>query len=49
MLRANLYSELAVISLERIKGCAVIIIILYLIGMFFLAALNALYPGIVIF
>jgi hypothetical protein len=42
------FSELAVISLGHIKNSAITIIILYLIGMFFLVGLNALHPGIAI-
>lgn len=42
----NAFSELAVTSLKGIKYCAVLICILYLIGMVFLVTQEALHPGI---
>lgn len=42
----NVFSELAVRSLGKIKKCAIAIIILYGVGMIFLAIVNALHPGI---
>ncbi|WP_407268482.1 DUF2975 domain-containing protein [Radiobacillus sp. PE A8.2] len=44
----NVFSELAVNSLKQIKNNAISIIVLYVIGMFSLAFLNALHPGIAI-
>lgn len=44
----NAFSELAVISLRHIKSCAIIISILYIIGLFLLVLQNALHPGIAI-
>ncbi|WP_019413819.1 DUF2975 domain-containing protein [Paenisporosarcina sp. TG20] len=44
----NAFSEFAVSSLKQIKYCAFAIIILYIIGMLFLAVQNALHPGIAI-
>lgn len=40
------FSELAVTSLKKIKYCANIITVLYIIGFFFLIFQNALHPGI---
>ncbi|MBS4209518.1 DUF2975 domain-containing protein [Bacillus sp. FJAT-50079] len=40
------FSELALHALNQVKHCAVIIIILYVIGMVFLGSQNALHPGI---
>lgn len=42
------FSQLAVNSLGYIKNCAIIIIILYLIGIFYLALHHILHPGIAI-
>lgn len=44
----NAFSELAVGSLKQIKYCAITIIILYVIGIFFLVSQKALHPGIAI-
>lgn len=44
----NAFSELVVISLKHIKHCAMGIIILYIIGFFFLVSQSALHPGIAI-
>lgn len=44
----NAFSELVVISLKHIKHCAMGIIILYIIGLFFLVSQSALHPGIAI-
>ncbi|MDR9855151.1 DUF2975 domain-containing protein [Paenibacillus sp. VCA1] len=46
--KGNAFSKLAVISLGHIKNCALIIIVLYVIGMFLLAVQNALHPGLAI-
>jgi hypothetical protein len=45
----SVFTELAVSSLKQIKNSAISIIVLYVIGMFLLAFLNALHPGIAIF
>ncbi|WP_462413563.1 DUF2975 domain-containing protein [Neobacillus sp. Marseille-QA0830] len=42
------FSEPAVQSLGKIKNSAIVILILYVIGMVFLSFLNALHPGIAI-
>jgi hypothetical protein len=44
----NAFSQLAVNALNRIKYCAITIIILYVIGMLFLGSQSALHPGIAI-
>ncbi|MFJ7738356.1 DUF2975 domain-containing protein [Lysinibacillus sp. NPDC097287] len=44
----NGFSERSVISLKQIKNYAMIIIILYVMGMIFLISQNALHPGITI-
>lgn len=46
--RKNAFSEMAVEALSRIKYCAVIIVIGYVIGIFVLGIENALHPGIAI-
>ncbi|WP_100330216.1 DUF2975 domain-containing protein [Bacillus xiapuensis] len=44
----NAFSDLSVISLGYIKNCALVILVLYIIGVISLAVLNALHPGIAI-
>jgi len=44
----NAFSKLAVNSLGNIKNCALIIIVLYVLGMLTLAMLNALQPGLAV-
>lgn len=46
--RDNVFSKLAVNSLGNIKNCALIIIVLYVLGMLSLAILNALHPGLAV-
>ncbi|GIN86229.1 hypothetical protein J6TS2_26150 [Heyndrickxia sporothermodurans] len=46
--RKNAFSEMAVEALSRIKYCAVIIVIGYVIGIFVLGIENALHSGIAI-
>lgn len=42
------FSDLAVRSLDQIKNCAMLIFVLYVIGICLLATLHALHPGILI-
>lgn len=42
----NAFSELAVTSLKGVKYCAILICLLYLVGMVFLITQEALHPGI---
>lgn len=44
----QVFTELSVISLDRIKKCAMLIIILYVLGSILLFLQNALHPGIAI-
>ncbi|MBB2479621.1 DUF2975 domain-containing protein [Bacillus sp. APMAM] len=46
--KENAFSELTIISLKRIKKCALTIFCLYIIGMIFLLKQNALHPGIAV-
>lgn len=46
--KENAFSELTIISLKRIKKCALTIFCLYIIGMIFLLTQNALHPGIAV-
>ncbi|WP_019244227.1 MULTISPECIES: DUF2975 domain-containing protein [Bacillus] len=44
----NAFSKLSVISLGYIKNCAITILTIYVLGIVFLALVNALHPGIAI-
>lgn len=45
----NAFSIITVVSLKRIKECAGLIILLYIVGMLILTFLKALHPGIALF